>query len=214
MSTSTSVTPSSNVPPPRHMRHRPYEDVQAVLVGALFVALGVVLFRHAGLLTGGTTGLAFVLHYATGWNFSLLLFAINLPFYWLAWQRMGGQFTLKTLAAVTCLSVFVEFIPTWIGIQSLSTPYAAVMGGLLAGAGMLMLFRHRASLGGMNVLVLWLQEKRGWRAGHIQMALDCAIVLAAMAFVTWQQLVWSVVGAAALNLTLAINHRPGRYMTV
>jgi len=32
--------------------------------------------------------------------------------------------------------------------------------------------------------------------------------------VPWQQLAWSVVGAVALNLTLAINHRPGRYMAV
>jgi uncharacterized membrane-anchored protein YitT (DUF2179 family) len=46
------------------------------------------------------------------------------------------------------------------------------------------------------------------------MGLDCAIVLTAMAFVPWQQLAWSVVGAVALNLTLAINHRPGRYMAV
>jgi len=211
---SSTATPALQPPPQRVVRHRPYEDVQALLVGTLFVALGVVLFRQAGLLTGGTAGIAFLLHYATGWNFSALFFAINLPFYWLAWRRMGGQFTLKTLAAVTLLSVFVEAIPHWIHIDALATPYAAVMGGLLAGAGMLMLFRHRASLGGLNVLVLWLQEKRGWRAGHLQMGLDCAIVLTATAFVPWQQLAWSVVGAVAMNLTLAINHRPGRYMTV
>lgn len=213
------ATSSAPPPPPplasqRTPRHRPYEDVQALLVGTLFVALGVVLFRQAGLLTGGTAGIAFLLHYATGWNFSALFFAINLPFYWLAWRRMGGQFTLKTLAAVTLLSTFAEAIPHWIHIDSLATPYAAVMGGLLAGAGMLMLFRHRASLGGLNVLVLWLQDKRGWRAGHLQMGLDCAIVLTATAFVPWTQLAWSVVGAVAMNLTLAINHRPGRYMTV
>jgi uncharacterized membrane-anchored protein YitT (DUF2179 family) len=38
--------------------------VQALVTGTLFVALGVVLFRHAGLVTGGTAGIAFVLHYA------------------------------------------------------------------------------------------------------------------------------------------------------
>lgn len=195
-------------------RHRWHEDVQALFVGTLFVALGVVLFRHAGLLTGGTAGLAFLMHYATGWNFSVVFFAINLPFYLLAWQRMGGAFTLKTLAAVTLLSALAEAIPHWLGIQYLATPYAAVMGGLLAGTGMLILFRHRASLGGLNVLVLWLQDKRGWRAGHVQMALDCSIVLVAMAFVPLSQLLWSIVGAVALNLTLAINHRPGRYMAV
>jgi len=155
-----------------------------------------------------------LLHYATGWNFSVVFLAINLPFYWLAWRRMGRAFTLKTMASVSLLSFFAEFIPQWIGISRLTSPFAAAVGGLLAGAGMLMLFRHRASLGGLNVLVLYLQEKRGWRAGHIQMGLDCAIVLTAMAFVPWRQIAWSVVGAVALNLTLAINHRPGRYMAV
>jgi uncharacterized membrane-anchored protein YitT (DUF2179 family) len=46
------------------------------------------------------------------------------------------------------------------------------------------------------------------------MAFDCAIVLAAMAVVDWTQILWSVLGAVVLNMTLAINHRPGRYMAV
>ena len=195
-------------------RHKPHEDLQALLTGTLFVALGVVMFRHTGLITGGTAGLAFLLHYATGWNFSLVFFAINLPFYGLAFQRMGWVFTLKTFAAVALLAVFAQWVPQGITFAALSTGFAAVTGGLLMGAGMLMLFRHRASLGGFNVLVLYLQERFGWRAGHVQMAFDCAIVLAAMAVVDWTQILWSVLGAVVLNMTLAINHRPGRYMAV
>jgi uncharacterized membrane-anchored protein YitT (DUF2179 family) len=201
-------------PPSRSARHRPHEDVQALLTGTLFVALGVVLFRHCGLLTGGTAGLAFLLHYATGWNFSLVFFVINLPFYGLALRRMGKVFTLKTFAAVGLLAAFAQWMPQWIHIDQLSTGFAAVAGGLLMGTGMLILFRHRASLGGFNVLVLWLQERFGWRAGHVQMAFDCAIVLAAFAVVGWSQIAWSVLGAVVLNMTLAINHRPGRYMAV
>lgn len=199
-------------PPPA--RHRPHEDVQALFTGTLFVALGVIMFRECGLLTGGTAGLAFLLHYATGWNFSLLFFLINLPFYGLALRRMGKVFTLKTFAAVGLLAALAQWVPQWIHIDQLSTGFAAVAGGLLMGTGMLILFRHRASLGGFNVLVLWLQERFGWRAGKVQMAFDCAIVLAAFAVVDWQQIAWSVLGAVVLNMTLAINHRPGRYMAV
>jgi uncharacterized membrane-anchored protein YitT (DUF2179 family) len=79
---------------------------------------------------------------------------------------------------------------------------------------MLMLFRHHASLGGLNVLVLWLQERRGWRAGHVQMAVDVCILLAAWPWLSPQQLALSVMGAVALNLTLALNHRQGRYAAV
>jgi uncharacterized membrane-anchored protein YitT (DUF2179 family) len=196
------------------LRHRPYEDVQALLTGTLFVALGVVMFGHSGLLTGGTVGIAFLIHYGTGWNFGLILFLINLPFYGLAWQRMGKVFTLKTFAAVALLSVFVNLLPKLLSFQSLSPAFTAVMGGLLMGAGMLMLFRHRASLGGFNVLVLYLQERFGWRAGRIQMGFDCAIVLGSFALVDWQHVALSVLGAVVLNQTLATNHRAGRYMTL
>jgi uncharacterized membrane-anchored protein YitT (DUF2179 family) len=195
-------------------RHRLHEDAQALLTGTLFVALGVVLFGHVGLLTGGTAGLAFLVHYATGWSFSAVFFLINLPFYALAWRRMGARFTVKTFAAVGLLSLLAHLVPGWIQIGALAPGFAAVAGGLLMGAGMLMLFRHRASLGGFNVLVLYLQERFGWRAGHLQMALDCAIVLAAFSVRAPSQIAWSVLGAVVLNMTLAINHRPGRYMAV
>lgn len=213
MTTAARSTPlSAAAAAPTH--HRPHEDAQALLTGTLFVGLGVVLFGHVGLLSGGTAGLAFLLHYATGVSFSAWFFLINLPFYWLAWRRMGAPFALKTFAAVGLLSLWADLIPRWISIGALAPGFAAVAGGLLVGAGMLMLFRHRASLGGFNVLVLYLQERFGWRAGHIQMGLDCAIVLTAFALREPAQIAWSVLGAVVLNLTLAINHRPGRYMNV
>ncbi|MEW6098226.1 MAG: YitT family protein [Pseudomonadota bacterium] len=195
-------------------RHTAFEDAQALVTGTLFIALGVALFKHAGLLTGGTAGLAFLLHYATGWSFGAVFFVLNLPFYWLAWRRMGAAFTVKTFVAVALLSVFTELQPWVIGFQALTPAYAAVMGGLLMGAGFLMLFRHRASLGGVGILALYLQDSRGWRAGKVQMAIDCAIVAAALAIVDPQRVVYSVVGAVALNLILAINHKPGRYVAM
>lgn len=194
--------------------HRPYEDVQAMVTGTLFVALGVVLFGHAGLLTGGTAGLAFLIRYATGVDFGIAFFLVNLPFYIFAWQRMGAAFTLKTFTAVSLLSLFTYFLPFGIKLSYLSPVLAAVLGGLLCGAGMLMLFRHKASLGGLNVVVLYLQDKYGWRAGKVQMAFDCLIVLGALAIADWQRVALSVLGAVVMNMTLTINHRAGRYMAV
>jgi len=80
----------------KSLRHRPYEDVQALITGTLFSAFGVVMFSNAGLVTGGTAGLVFLIHYSTGWNFGLIFFLINLPFYALAWKRMEKSFMLKT----------------------------------------------------------------------------------------------------------------------
>ncbi|MBI5269867.1 MAG: YitT family protein [Burkholderiales bacterium] len=204
------MSPATGTPEP--LRHSAFDDAQALLTGTLFVGLGLALFREAGLMTGGTVGLAFLAHYATGLPFGALFFAINLPFYALAWQRMGPRFTLKTLAAVTLLAGLSEALPGWLALERVAPWFAAIGGGLLVGAGFIILFRHRASLGGLNVLVLWLQERFGWRAGHVQLGIDALILLASWPWIDATRLALSLLAAAAMNFALAVNHRPGRYM--
>jgi uncharacterized membrane-anchored protein YitT (DUF2179 family) len=194
--------------PPLH--RRALDDLQALVTGTLFVSVGLVLFKQAGLLLGGTAGLALLAHYAAGLDFSVAFFCVNLPFYLLAWLRMGPRFTAKTVLSVALVSLFAHFLPQWLAIQQIAVPLAAVLGGLLCGAGMLMLFRHEASLGGFNVLVLYLQERFGWRAGKVQMVLDAGIVAIALAVADPARVLWSVLGVVMLNLAIAVNHRPGR----
>lgn len=201
-------------PSPQLQQHSLFEDIQALATGTLLVSLGVALLGKASLITGGTVGIAFLLHYVTGLSFGKLFFAINLPFYYLAIKKMGWKFTLKTFAAVFLLSAFSEFLPLVLDVEKLNPVYAAVMGGLLCGVGLLVLFRHRASLGGINVLVLYLQERYGLRAGLVQLGLDATILLLSLTQIGFFAVAVSLLGAAMLNMTLAINHKPGRYMAI
>jgi len=194
--------------------HRWHDDVQALIVGTVFVAMGVLMFREAGLLTGGTAGLAFLTMYATKIDFSIAFFVINLPFYVFAWKRMGPVFTLKTFVAVTLLSLLVRYLPMVIGFDQLVPAAAAIIGGMMIGSGMLILFRHKSSLGGLNIAVLYLQERFGISAGKIQLLLDSLIVLAALAVADWDRVALSILGAVVMNLTIAINHKEGRYQAV
>lgn len=193
------------------IKHSLFEDAQALLTGTLIFALAIELFRQAGLLTGGTAGITFLLHYVSGVSFGMLYFLVNIPFYLFAWKAMGWAFTLKTFCAVALLSAYSELLPGWIKIAQLNPIFAAISGGLLAGAGLLMLVRHRASLGGLGVLALYLQEARGWRAGHSQLAVDALIFAAAFFVLDLRMTLLSALGALMLNIVLAINHRPGRY---
>lgn len=193
-------------------RHTLFEDAQALLVAPLFVALAVLMYRHAGLLTGGTTGLAFLAHYGLQLPFGPAFFVINLPFYFFAFKVLGRAFTLKTFLSVALLSLYTEILPRHLAFQTLDPVFAAAMGGFLTGMGLLMLMRHRASLGGLGVLAVYLQEKRGWRAGHVQMAADVLILATAFTLRDPLHVALSVLGALALNFVIAVNHRPGRYM--
>ncbi|TMU23657.1 YitT family protein [Halomonas sp. ATBC28] len=199
-------------------QHRPYEDVMAMLLGTFFVALGVTFYTHAVLLTGSTAGLALLLSYITssitGWGFGVYFFAINLPFYYLAVKRMGWSFTLRTFAAIGLVSLFSELTQGWVQFANVPSIYAALMGGALMGIGMLMLFRHRTSLGGINILALYLQDQHGLCAGYVQLAIDGVILLVALTQLPLDRVGYSVLGALTLNLIIALNHKPGRYIGV
>jgi uncharacterized membrane-anchored protein YitT (DUF2179 family) len=207
-----SAMDSPSLPPPD--RHTWFEDAQALFAGTLFVSLALSLYNQAGLLTGGTAGAAFVLHYATGISLGQLFFLINLPFYWFSWTRMGKEFTIKTFVSVTLLSVLTDATPFVLGVGSLHPAYAAITGGLLLGTGCLFLARHRASLGGATIISLYMQDRYGIRAGKVQMAIDCSIVLLALLVIDWTRVAWSVLGAVVMSLFLWINHKPGRYRAV
>ena len=192
-------------------RHHWFEDAQAIATGTLLFALAIILLRQAGILTGGTAGITFLAHYATAQPFGLLYFLINIPFYAFGLKAMGKAFTLKTFCAVGLLSLYSELMPQWIVVERIHPLFAAILGGLLAGAGLLMLIRHQASIGGLGILAIYLQKHRGWRAGNVQMIADGFIIAGALIVVDIEKVALSILGAFMLNLVLSINHRPGRY---
>ena len=192
--------------------HSVLEDAQGIGAGVVVTALGLALYQGAGLVTSGMAGLALVLSYATGWDAGILFWGLNLPFYVLAILRMGAAFTIKTFAAITALSVLVSVQGQWFNLTDLHPGYAAVSGGVLVGFGLLGLFRHRASLGGIGILALYFQDRMGWRPGITQLVFDLGIFTIGLLVLPWGAMAWSLLGALVLNLFLTINHRLDRYI--
>lgn len=204
--------PQPPIPPGPTLRHGPYEDAQALFSGTLFVAMALMLFNQAGLLIGGTAGVAFLLHYVTDISFGKLFFAANLPFYWFAWARMGREFTIKTFICVALLSVLTELFPHVMQVSYINPLFASLLGGLLLGTGCLFLARHRSSLGGATIVSLYLQNRYGMRAGKVQLVIDCTVLLLALAVVPLERVFYSVLAAVVMGVFLWMSHRPGRYV--
>jgi len=194
------------------VRHSWFEDAQALVTASLFISLGYGLLSQARLLSGGTAGLALLLARLTPFTFGQLFVALNLPFFWLAVRQMGWAFTLKTFAAIGAVSLCADWLHLVVAFERLEPVYAAVMGGSCIGIGLLILFRHQACLGGLNVLAIWLQERRVVRAGVFQLAVDGLVLAASLFVVPPATILLSVVGSVAVNMVLAVNHRPDRYL--
>lgn len=189
-----------------------FEDVQGIVIASAQAALGIHLLRAAGLVTGGTAGTALILSYSFGWNFSLTFFLMNIPFYAFAWMARGPVFCLKSAATVTLVSLMTEALKPILQIGQVHPGAAAVLFGISTGVGLLGLFRHSGSLGGVSILALIVQDKTGFRAGWTQIIHDLFLFAIALAIMPATLVAWSLLGAAILNAVITFNHRRDWYV--
>ncbi len=194
------------------LAHTRLEDAQGVAYGAGMCAFGVLMLTHLGFVTGQTAGAAILISYSTGWAFGPVFFALNLPFYWLGWRRFGTVFVVKTFAAVTILSGLTLVLPDLVSFDRLHPAVGAVLFGMITGSGLLALFRHGASLGGIGIVALLVQDRWGWRAGWVQLGFDLCLFAVALFLRDPVTVAWSALGALVLNFVIAINHRRDRYI--
>lgn len=193
--------------------HTVIEDAQGLAYGTIMAAVAIVLLTHLGLITGQTAGLAVLISYATGLSFGVVFFLVNIPFYYLGYRRMGLAFTVKTFLSVAALSALTLWLPAHLQFGAVNPWLGAVIFGLMSGSALLALFRHGASLGGIGILGLILQDRFGWRAGWVQLAFDIGLFAVALIILDPRAVAVSFVGAVVINLVIAINHRRDRYIT-
>ncbi len=197
---------------PSPEKHSPFDDIQGLVVGTLLVALSVQFLQACDLFTGQIAGLSLVTAKATGMTFGTIFFVLNLPFYIIAYLRMGWFFTLKTFAAVGLLTLWTFLLPKVFAIASVHPLVGAALAGVTAGAGLIVLFRHGATLGGVGIVAVWLQDAKGIKAGWVQLGFDVLVFGLALSFFDRNAVVFSLVGAAITNIMIATNHRRDRYI--
>jgi uncharacterized membrane-anchored protein YitT (DUF2179 family) len=192
--------------------HNLTDDIQGLSLGVFLCGLGMHVLTSVGLITGQTAGLAVIIAYLSGYSFGLVFFAINLPFYFIAYKRLGLEFTIKSLISVTLLSVVTTLLPLGFTIERLDPALGAVIFGSLVGLGLLAMFRHNGSLGGLGVIALLVQDTTGFKAGWVQLITDAVIFTVALFLFPASVVIYSLLGAVVLNLIITFNHRRDRYI--
>ncbi|MDD3443958.1 MAG: YitT family protein [Zavarzinia sp.] len=196
----------------RAAAHSRFDNIQGLAFGVIMISFGISLLHAMGLITGQAAGIAFLISYATGADFALVFLLVNVPFYILAVMRLDRGFTLRSLVCVTAISGLAGLAPRLFRYEHVEPFSGAIVAGLCIGIGLIGLFRHGASGGGVGILAYYIQEKTGFRAGWLQLALDAVIFAVAFLLLDWFAVVTSMVGALALNLLVAFNHRRDWYV--
>lgn len=192
--------------------HSLLDNLQGQASGVLMTSFAVIILQSAGLVTGQTAGLSLLISYISGWSFGAVFFVVNIPFYAFAFKRMGWRFTVRSLASATLISVLANSAHEVITIAEINIWVAALLGGCTAAMGLIALFRHGASAGGLGILALYVQDKTGFRAGWLQLIVDAMIFTASAFFLDGWAVAASFMGAAVVNILIAFNHRKDWYV--
>ena len=123
-----------------------------VVIGSAVYSLGMNLFyTPAKLLAGGVAGFAQLLNYEFGLPVSLMVVLINIPMFLLGWKLVNRKFILYSAVS---MAIFTGFIQLFSGLHlEFSSPLTSVMmGGVLTGLGVGLIYRSGASVGGTDII--------------------------------------------------------------
>lgn len=180
-------------------------DIQGLAFGILMASLGVVFLKAAGLVTGQTAGIALLLSYVLPLGFGPLFLLIGFPFLILAWTKRGSVFAFRTIIALVGISYLSQVLTDLVLFEQISPLLAAILGGATSGAGLIAIFRHNASAGGMTILGILIEQRTGFKAGWFQLSVDALVFLASAFVLTPSQLFYSFLGALITNMAIVWN---------
>ena len=151
-----------------------------IVLGSLFLAYGVVaLFIPNALVTGGTSGMALLMHYIFDYPVGLMMIAINAPLLLLGTKFFGKHFTFRSIIAIGFTSVCIDSMRAWMHIAPLSHDVilASIFGGISVGIGLGFILSGQASAGGSTIIAKIIASKSSIKASTVMLVIDMLIVI-------------------------------------
>jgi len=172
-------------------------------IGSLILSLGIVGFLSPNqIATGGTAGLAIILSTLFNLPIGVLFFLINIPLLAVGLKFIGKQFALKTIIAISLMTVSIDLLKEVIHLQVLSKDplLATLYGGILVGIGLGFIFKGGGSAGGGSIIAKIVASKSDLKPGTVILFLDSIVILsAALVFQSLELALWSLISIFATS---------------
>ncbi|MEA5048443.1 MAG: YitT family protein [Eubacteriales bacterium] len=180
-------------------------DILSFVLGSAMVAAGLVLFTIPNdIAPGGVSGLATALAYLSPVSVGVWTLLLNIPLVALAWWKLGFRPLIKTIIATLLLSGFIELFLRILPPYSNNVLLASVLGGVLCGAGMGIIFVRGATTGGTDLISLLLNRVfPNASVGSLLLIVDATVVVfAVLVFRNIEVALYSIVTIFATTRTI------------
>lgn len=163
-----------------------------LVTGAAVVAVGLELFLVPNkIIDGGIVGISIILSHLSGMKLGLLIFLLNLPFFYIGYKQIGKTFALSTFFAVSVLSVGTAFLHSVEAVTD-DPLLATVFGGIILGVGVGMVIRYGGSLDGTEILAILFNRRLPFSVGQIVMFFNIFILGSAGFVFGWERAMYSL----------------------
>lgn len=184
-----------------------------VIIGSIIIAIAFNLFLipHK-ILSSGIGGIAIILGIVTPVNTGIINFALNLPILILGYIGLGKKVIFNTVVSVVVLSVALYWIP----VQVVATDplLSSVFGGVIAGAGIGLVFNCHGSTGGFDIIGMLLSRKKDIKLGGFLILLNTVVVVIAGFFFDWDVALTSLLSIYVTGKVIDAVHTKHRKVTL
>ncbi len=158
------------------------KDFMFIVFGILLYAIGYTAFiLPERVVMGGVAGLSALIYYATNIPAGISIFVLNITLLVIAFSALTKQFVVRTIVGVLLLSLFIGSLQPLFQAFSIITAgedkfMHVLIGGMLSGAGLGVVFSHNGSTGGTDILTVLLTKHFNLSFGRAMQFIDCTII--------------------------------------
>lgn len=174
--------------------------------GILCAGMGLKGFLFSSnFIDGGVTGVSQLLAKSTTIPLAVWILIVNVPFVALGLRAMGYAFAIRSILAITGLSLAVAFIPYPDVTPDLIL--TSIFGGFFIGAGIGLAVRGEAVLDGTEIAALLISKRNGiFKVGDVILAFNIIVFLVAIFILGVEPALYSILtyitAAKTLNFVI------------
>ena len=158
------------------------KDFMFIVFGILLYAIGYTAFiLPERVVMGGVAGLSALIYYATNIPAGISILVLNITLLVIAFSALTKQFVVRTIVGVLLLSLFIGSLQPLFQAFPIITAgedkfMHVLIGGMLSGAGLGVVFSHNGSTGGTDILTVLLTKHYNLSFGRAMQFIDCTII--------------------------------------
>lgn len=199
--------------PTKYLKDFYWRDYLNITLGLALYAVGLIGFiRPGGIVTGGLAGIGLLVEYATNGKIVLqeVYFSVNCILLVIALKILGFKFLIKTIYGVIVLTGLLTLMGYLIKEPIITSEplLAGVIGAMMCGAGIGLVFSANGSTGGTDIIVAVINKYKNIAFGRGMLLCDFIIISCSyFVFGDFNKIVYGliVMGVMTYSIDMVIN---------